>query len=140
MTLTAPRVGSGANKTMRGTPTAARKGNGQKLHQPKLAHAEDVTVKLSNIIRIRPLCTTQNSTVVYVTACANGKCKMVVRITLTPLQMVTDSQLLKVPLPLCVRTATLTKYSCPTSRPVMSNGEEEGVLGCVAGVEVVLPY
>ena len=50
-----------------------------------------------------------------------------------------DSQLLKVPLPLCVQTATLTRYSCPTSRSVMSNGEEEGVLGCVVGVEVLLP-
>ena len=64
VTLTAPRVGSGANKTMRGTPTAARKGNGQMLQQPKLAHAEDITVKLSNIISIRLLCTTQHGTVV----------------------------------------------------------------------------
>ena len=57
-------------------------------------------------------------------------------ITRTPLQVVTDFQSLKVPLPL---TATLTKYCCPTSRSVMLNGEEEGVLGCVVGVEVVLP-
>ena len=58
-------------------------------------------------------------------------------ITHTPLQVVTDVQSLKVPL---APTATLTKYCCPTSRPVMSNGEEEGMLGCVVGVEVVLPY
>ena len=58
-------------------------------------------------------------------------------ITHTPMQVVTDFQSLKVPLP---PTATLTKYSCPTSRPVMLNGEEEGVLGCVVGVEVVIPY
>ena len=32
------------------------------------------------------------------------------------------------------------KVLLPSSRPVMSNGEEEGVLGCVVGVEVVLPY
>ena len=44
---------------------------------------------------------------------------------------VTDAQTLKVPLPL---TASLTKYSCPTSRPAISNGEEEGILGCVVGV------
>ena len=55
----------------------------------------------------------------------------------TPLQVVTDVQSLKVLLPL---TASLTKYSCPTSRSVMSNGEEEGMLVCVVGVEVVLPY
>ena len=61
-------------------------------------------------------------------------------ILLSPSQVVTDCQLLKVPLPLCVRTATLTKYCCPTSRPVMVSGEEEGVLGCVVGEEVVLPY
>ena len=63
------------------------------------------------------------------------------KITVVPTAAhVTDSQLLKVPLPLCVQTATLTEYSCPTSRPVMSNGEEEVVLECVAGVELRLPY
>ena len=49
VTLTAPRVVNGFNEIMRGAPTAARKGNGQMSQQPKLAHAEDVTVKLSNI-------------------------------------------------------------------------------------------
>ena len=58
-------------------------------------------------------------------------------ITHTPLQVVTDFQSLKVLLPL---TASLTKFSCPTSRSVMLNGEEEGVLGCVVGVAVLLPY
>ena len=62
MTLTAPRVGSGVNETMRGTPTAARKWTDVKA--AKLARAEDITVKVTNIIRVRLLCTIQNSTVV----------------------------------------------------------------------------
>ena len=49
----------------------------------------------------------------------------------TPLYVFTDCQVLKSPLPLSKRTATLTKYCCPTDRPVMLCGEEEGVLGSV---------
>ena len=36
--------------------------------------------------------------------------------------------------------ATLTKYCCPVVRPVMVNGEEEGLLGCVVKEDSVSPY
>ena len=49
-------------------------------------------------------------------------------ITHTPLQVVTDVQSLKVPLPLTAALVLLPHFQA------MLNGEDEGVLGCVVGV------
>ena len=88
VTLTAPRVVSGAKETMCRESTAAGESGEQFWTQTQLH-----------------LCVYWQMTFVYTyVAC----------ITHTPSQVVTDVQSLKVPLPL---TAALTKYSCPTFGP-----------------------